>query len=129
MLYVLKFRKQQSYSSLYIESFISGPLVYADTRHVGNKAKTVNYLVGIVSFGSGCASEGNPGFYARVAAKEVLKWIRSFTGQSHYRGTKAHKNTKTTCMSTVLNKSIVRESPKLTKWLILTFLYCIVNVI
>ena len=43
---------------------ISGPLILNDARAT---------LVGVVSFGIGCADADFPGVYARVSS--VLKWI------------------------------------------------------
>jgi len=47
-----------------------GPAVWGDTG--------VSYLLGVVSFGNGCAREGWPGVYARVT--EYIQWIEQNTG-------------------------------------------------
>ncbi|CAK6433129.1 unnamed protein product [Pipistrellus nathusii] len=48
-----------------------GPLVYPDSRNIW-------YLVGIVSWGDGCAKKNKPGVYTRVTA--YRDWITSKTG-------------------------------------------------
>ncbi len=46
--------------------YIAGPLTYNDGD--------LTYLVGVVSWGFGCADRATPGVYARVAS--VLDWIK-----------------------------------------------------
>jgi secreted trypsin-like serine protease len=57
-----------------------GPLIYSrDERRV---------LVGIVSWGQGCAQDGLPGVYTRISS--FISWIRTVTGpipSRHLRGT------------------------------------------
>ena len=50
-----------------INFYLSGPLRYYDER-----IKAV-VVIGVVSFGFGCASRNTPGYYARV--NQVLPWI------------------------------------------------------
>ena len=47
--------------------YISGPLLYYD------EGMNATVVIGIVSFGFGCASQYTPGYYARV--NQVLPWI------------------------------------------------------
>ena len=49
---------------LEISTFL-GPLTYRKGKHT--------YVVGVVSWGIGCARPGKPGVYAKV--NEVLDWI------------------------------------------------------
>ena len=53
---------------------VSGPLVYEEIKYNerGNEVSR-HYVIGIVSFGRGCAKKGHPGFYARVSV--ALNWI------------------------------------------------------
>ena len=46
---------------------ISGPLLYYDKR------MNATVVIGVVSFGFGCASQNTPGYYARV--NQVIPWI------------------------------------------------------
>lgn len=48
-----------------------GPLVAYDRRNVP-------YVVGLTSWGAGCAEEGNSGVYTRVSTPSFQKWIRDF---------------------------------------------------
>ena len=51
---------------------ITGPLTYT----TGGQA----YLVGVVSWGQGCARPNNPGVYARVTS--ALSWINGQLSQT-----------------------------------------------
>ena len=53
---------------LYTSNVISGPLTYSD-----NGGPTT--VVGVVSWGIGCAQKGRPGVYSRVTS--VLGWINN----------------------------------------------------
>ena len=54
-----------------INVFISGPLTYNDNGRA--------VLVGVVSWGRGCALATHPGVYARVS--EVIPWINAQLSQ------------------------------------------------
>ena len=53
---------------------ISGPLLYYD------KGMNATVVIGVVSFGFGCASPNTPGYYARV--NQVLPWITDVINNS-----------------------------------------------
>lgn len=46
----------------------------------GGPAAANNKLIGIVSFGYGCARPGFPGVYARVASPGIRDWIKENVG-------------------------------------------------
>ena len=55
--------------------FVLGPAVYEDTTYVDGKPTKMHYVIGIVSWGHGCANKGNPGFYFKVTG--ALQWIHN----------------------------------------------------
>jgi hypothetical protein len=54
-------------------------------------------LVGLTSFGNGCAEANNSGIYTRVAAYK--DWIQSYTNDSHWILIDSHANTISASMT------------------------------
>lgn len=62
---------QETCLPIFFQNDSGGPLAYPDSRNIW-------HLVGIVSWGDGCAEKNKPGVYTRVTA--YRDWITSKTG-------------------------------------------------
>ena len=68
---------------------------------------TIHRIVGIVSYGFGCASKGSPGYYAPVYPQ--LEWIRAVVNQTNEckNADKKAKFGLATCSSTTIHVKFV----------------------